>query len=330
MKNCTICSVFAILFAGLILAVGCKKKSEEPVATGSVPAVFTGNYSNVLLNTIVFSGNVTADYGFIVSKRGFCWSSANHNPTIQNDTIVSPASSTNSFSGMINHLKGQMTYYVRAYATNINGTGYGNAVIVTTIDSTVTDIDDNHYRVVQVGSQIWMAENLKTTKFNDGNSIALVEGNAAWSMLFFPAYCWMNNDVGYKSALGALYNWYAINTGKLAPAGWHVPTDAEWTVLTTYLGGEDVAGGKLKFVGGYWAGPNTGATNESGFSARGSGCRNSDGTFGDDVGYYGDWWSSSQSNTDTGWYRYLWAYSGSFFRDFKQMTSGFSVRCVRD
>ncbi len=145
MKKITIITSLAILVASLILTQGCSKKSDTtPAATGPGPTVVTGNYSNILLNTIDFTGNVTADHGYIVMKRGFCWSSSNQNPTIQNDTMISSANGTNSFSGIVKRLKGQTTYYIRAYATNINGTGYGSVANVTTIDSTVTDIDNNH------------------------------------------------------------------------------------------------------------------------------------------------------------------------------------------
>ena len=116
-----------------------------------------------------------------------------------------------------------------------------------------------------------MAENLKTTKYRDGTSIPLVTENTAWLNLTTPGYCWYNNDAAhYKSTYGALYNWYVLNAGSngwknVCPTGWHVPTDAEWTTLTTYLGGESIAGGKLKETGtSHWLSPNTVATNETG------------------------------------------------------------------
>ncbi len=122
-----------------------------------------------------------------------------------------------------------------------------------------------------------MAENLKTTKHNDGTSIPNVTDNTAWKNLVTPAYCWYNNDILNKTPYGALYNWYTVNTGKLCPSGWHVPTDSEWTILTTYLGGLSIAGGKLKETGtGHWLNPNTGATNETGFTALPGGYRDSD------------------------------------------------------
>ena len=336
MKTTTAFKALAILLVSLILVTGCKKKSDTTSASGPVPVVQTGNYNNVLLSTIYFSGSVTADYGFIVTKRGFCWSSINQNPTIQNDTIVCPSNLTNSFSGYIKGLKGQTLYYIRAYATNINGTGYGSAVSVTTMDSTLTDIDNNHYRIVQIGSQVWMAENLKTTKYNDGTAIPLVTDSTAWLNLTTPGYCWYNNDAAtYKNTYGALYNWYVVNTGKLAPTGWHVPTDAEWTILTTYLGGDSIAGGKMKSTGtieagtGLWYSPNTGATNESGFTAVPAGFRDGNGTF-SNIGGYGYWWSSSEDYTTNAWLRYLTYDNSNVYRIDNYEYAGFSVRCVRD
>ena len=138
----------------------------------------------------------------------------------------------------------------------------------------VTDIDGNVYQTVTIGTQVWMVENLKTTRYIDGTAIPLDTNSSTWGGLTTPGYCWYNDSAIYGNTYGALYNWYAVNTGKLAPAGWHVPTDSEWTVLTTYLGGETVAGGKLKDTGTtYWQSPNTGATNASGFLALPGGFR---------------------------------------------------------
>jgi uncharacterized protein (TIGR02145 family) len=179
-------------------------------------------------------------------------------------------------------------------------------------------------------------ENLKTTKYNDGNAIPLVTDLAVWVSLSTPGYCWYENDAAtYKTTYGALYNWYTVNTGKLAPTGWHVPTDAEWTTLTTYLGGESVAGGKLKSTGtieagnGLWYSPNDGATNETGFTAVPGGRRDSYGSF-EYVGYYGDWWSSSETIMVWAAGRYMVYSDSDVNRNEFYKSSGFSVRCLRD
>ena len=331
MNKFTKFSVLTIILSCLILASGCKKKNEDPIVTGSVPVVVTGNHSNLLLSTVHFSGSITSDGGVFVTKRGFCWSSANQNPTIQNDTMVSSGSGAGSFAGDIKGLKGQTSYYVRAYAINSNGTGYGSIMGITTIDTTIADADNNHYRIVQIGSQVWMAENLKTTKYNDGTSIPLVTDATAWTNLTTPGYCWYNNLPAFnKDTYGALYNWCAVNTDKLAPAGWHVPTDAEWTVLTDFLGGVAVAGGKMKEAGrAHWLSPNTGATNESGFTAVPAGGRYDEGSFGA-VGASGHWWSSSEGTTSYAWVWSIDNYLSYVFRSSLSESYGFSVRCVRD
>lgn len=198
-------------------------------------------------------------------------------------------------------------------------------------NSTVKDIDGNIYHTVTIGTQVWMAENLKVTKYNDGTAIPNVTNGTTWANLTTGAYCWYNNEINNKSSYGALYNWYAVNTAKLCPAGWHVPSDAEWTTLTTYLGGEDIAGGKMKETGTtHWEFPNTGATNGSGFSALPGAYRFYNGYF-NDVGYTGYWWSATESSTTTSaWYRDLSYIYSSVYRYYINKELGFSVRCVCD
>jgi uncharacterized protein (TIGR02145 family) len=175
-----------------------------------------------------------------------------------------------------------------------------------------------------------MVENLKTTKLNDGTAIPLVTDNAAWTALITPGYCWNNNNIANKAAYGGLYNWYTVNTGKLAPAGWHVPSDAEWTTLATYLGGLTVAGGKLKEAGlAHWQTPNTGATNETGFTALPSGYRNNSGDF-YNTGTFGTFWSSTANDATSGLFRYVYYQGADMVRKVDNKTYGFSVRCLRD
>jgi len=195
----------------------------------------------------------------------------------------------------------------------------------------VKDTDGNIYHTVSIGTQVWMVENLKTTKYNDGTAIPLVTDITAWINLTTPGYCWYNNDdTKYKTPYGALYNRYAVNTGKLCPTGWHIPTDAEWTKLTTYLGGDSVAGGKLKETGTtHWQSPNPGATNVTGFTALPGGYRDYDGVFGN-FGYYGYWWNSTEDNTYYTWFRVLSSSSSIVIRNFDNQGRGYSVRCVRN
>ena len=194
---------------------------------------------------------------------------------------------------------------------------------------TVTDVDGNVYHTVKIGTQTWTVENLRTTKYNDGTAIPLVTDGTAWSNPTTGAYCWYNNDATTnKATYGALYNWYAMHTGKLAPTGWHVPADSEWATLTAFLGGEDSAGGKLKDTT-HWSLPNMAATNETGFSALPGGRRNNNGSF-DGVGDAGFWWSSTAYGATISWASDMYNSIANAYRDYASDNYGFSVRCVRD
>jgi len=198
----------------------------------------------------------------------------------------------------------------------------------------VTDIEGNVYNTVYIGGQFWMAKNLKTTRYNDSTDIPLVEDGITWNILTSPAYCWYNNNqAAYKEIYGAIYNWYVINTGKLCPTGWHVPTDEEWIALTNYLGGEGVAGGKLKETGtSHWESPNAGATNETGFTAIPNGYRNYLGGWSstENLSRYGYWWTSSQSVSDNPYYRIMEYNSTNVVRNALQKGLGIAVRCVKN
>jgi uncharacterized protein (TIGR02145 family) len=195
---------------------------------------------------------------------------------------------------------------------------------------TITDIDGNVYHTKTIGTQVWMVENLKTTRYNDGSSIPLVSDSLAWINLSTPGFCWYNNDVTHKDKYGALYNWFAVNTGKLAPAGWHIPSDDEWNTLIESLGGQTVAGGKMKETGTvYWTKPNTGAGNSSGFSALPGGYRNNQAHY----GYIGNdcaLWSGTENIVTLAWERHLFTYSAEAYRYSSAKESGFSVRCLKD
>ncbi|MFA4851227.1 MAG: FISUMP domain-containing protein [Bacteroidales bacterium] len=193
-----------------------------------------------------------------------------------------------------------------------------------------TDADNNNYSVVQIGTQVWMAENLKTTKYRNGDPIPNVTDYTAWSNLISGAYCDYDNTPSNSTIYGKLYNWYTIvDSRNLCPTGWHVPTDAEWTSLVDSLGGESVAGRKLKEIdSAHWQSPNL-ATNESGFTALPGAMRSWNGTF-DYIGVYGYWWSSSEYNTYDAWYRYMYYFSYDVFKNYNDKQNGLSVRCLRD
>jgi uncharacterized protein (TIGR02145 family) len=195
---------------------------------------------------------------------------------------------------------------------------------------TVTDIDGNSYHYITIGTQTWMAENLKTTKFNDGTTIPLVIVDTSWAALTSPGYCWYNDSVSYGTTYGALYNWYAVSSGKLAPKGWHVPTDSEWTVLFTFLGGTTVAGGKLKETGtAHWDSPNTGATDEYGFMALPGGWRMFLGSF-YYVGSLGYLWSATAHDATSAQDLAFVSDNKYVGRYFNAYQCGLGVRCVRN
>lgn len=210
--------------------------------------------------------------------------------------------------------------------------GKTNAVFNSSlIYSTMTDQDGNIYKTIKIGTQTWMAENLRTTKYNDGTAIPNVTDGKAWTALTTPAYSWYNNDATvYEAIYGALYNWYTVNTGKLSPTGWHIPNDDEWTTLITFLGDENVAGGKLKEIGTtHWITPNTEADNRSGFTALPGGYRHIGGSF-DYIGYSAAWWSSTAGNTDDAYTRFLGNNYNFVYSYTNNVGNGFSVRCVKD
>lgn len=197
---------------------------------------------------------------------------------------------------------------------------------------TMTDQDGNTYKTIKIGTQTWMAENLQTTKYRNGDPIPNVTDNDAWINLTTGAYCNYDNDAAIGKVYGHLYNWYAATDSRnIAPTGWHVPTDEEWTILTDYLGGEFAAGYKLTENGtGYWATPVSGTTNESGFTALPAGWRSYIGTY-FTIGYSGAWWSVTEYSTSHARGRSMYSglnISRSFYGDGKFL--GFSVRCLKD
>jgi len=194
---------------------------------------------------------------------------------------------------------------------------------------TVKDIDGNSYLITTIGTQVWMAENLKTTKFNDGTTIPLVTDKIAWTALKTPGYCWFGNEVESKEVYGALYNWYATNTKKLCPKGWHVPADSEWTILMTFLGDPNTIGNKLREEGNaHWE--NSLGTNDFGFTALPGGLRQNTGVFPIFGHSYAVWWTATEYNVIQAWNRGLHFSSSKAFKGFDFKASGFSVRCIRD
>ncbi|MBN1598550.1 MAG: fibrobacter succinogenes major paralogous domain-containing protein [Bacteroidales bacterium] len=317
-------TLVVFLSVGMIsLFHSCKK----PTA----PTVTTANVTEITETTAKSGGNVTSDGGADVTVRGVCWSTENYPTTADNKSVN--GSGTGSFVSDLTGLDENTDYYVRAYAVNSEGTAYGDPVSFKTEQmQTVTDADGNIYDLVFIDAQVWMAENLKTTKFRDGTDIPLVEESDPWIALSAPGYCWYGNDEATNGdTYGALYNWYAVADPKgLCPAGFHVPTDDDWTTLITFAGGDALAGGKLKEQGTtHWTDPNTGATDDYDFTALPAGRRSDEGYFWY-IGTNARWWSSTQYDDTYAWSRGVAHDNTSVDRDFKTKTYGMSIRCVKD
>ena len=289
------------------------------------PVLTTSDVSGIKDITAVSGGIITSDGGTSITARGVCWSTG-ATPTVS-DSKTADGTGAGSFISNLTALPPNTTLNARAYATNSAGTSYGNVISFKTF--AVMDIDGNGYTSVTIGTQVWLVENLSTTRYNDGTPVPLVTDNTAWSLLTTPGYSWYNNDISYKNLYGALYNWYAVNTGKLAPAGWHVPTNEESTILMLFLG-EPNAGGKLKEAGtNHWESPNTGATNEYGFTALPGGKRMFSGVF-YSFGSSCYFWNFDELNSTYAWNRSILNIYPGLYNGNIDKTYGFSVRCVKD
>jgi uncharacterized protein (TIGR02145 family) len=272
------------------------KPSFAPVAT-------SGNYAD-LINKPLKIGDFTSD--------------------MNNQKII-------NLANPVNNLDAANKAYVDALKEIIY-----NELLEAGMNGIVKDIDGNTYKTIKIVDLIWMAENLKTTKYNDGSPIPNISDNTAWANLTTQGFCWYDNDsVTYKAIYGALYNWYAVSTKtngnkNICPAGWHVSTDAEWTKLTNYLGILNAAGGKLKEAGfSHWIAPNTGATNETGFTALPGGCHYDNGAFGPN-GTSAFWWTSDEYSATTALFKYVNYQEASFRNMINTKKIGISVRCIRD
>ncbi|MCX6253676.1 MAG: fibrobacter succinogenes major paralogous domain-containing protein [Bacteroidia bacterium] len=307
-----------ILF--ILIIHSCKKEV--------IPSLTTVPVTNITATTATSGGSITDEGSGTVIARGVCWNTS-ADPTVSDSKTTENGGSV-AFTSNITQLTPNTTYYVRAYATNSAGTGYGNEIKFTTI-GTVNDIESNVYKVIQIGTQVWMVENLKTTKYNDGTIIPNVTSATEWAALTTPGYCWYNNDdATYKNNYGALYNWYSAINGKLCPTGWHVPSDGEWSALITYLGGNSVAGGKLKETGTtHWISPNNGGDNSSGFTGLPGGYRGNNASF-FCIGEWGIWWSTQEYSSTNGKDIEMRNVNVNVFQSWSYKYLGNSVRCIKD
>ena len=312
-----------------INAAGTNYGNEVSFNTLDLPTVTTSSVNIIMENSAGSGGNVVDDGGSPVTARGVCWST-DPNPTTTN-TRTSDGNGTGSYTSTLTGLSPQTQYFMRAYATNQVGTAYGGELSFTTDKpditgqtGTLSDYDGNTYGWIGIGKQAWMSENLKTTHYSDGTSIPYVEDNDQWDNLGTQgkAYCWYDHQSTNRDIYGGLYTWAGAMNGAVSsdsnpsgiqgacPDGWHLPSDSEWKQLEIFLGmspteanntgyrGSD-EGGKLKEIGiSPWWGPNSGATNESGFSALPGGNRFV-GWYFDYLGELAVFWSASHKSTET-------------------------------
>ncbi len=329
--------IYPLLIMGvfLIFASSCNEDDDnnnggDENSTG-IPILTTTVITEITQTTAKSGGNITSDGDKTVTARGVCWSTG-QTPTIS-DNKTTDGTGAGNFTSSISGLSANTIYYVRAYATNSNGTSYGTAKSFTTQEgstgNTFTDPRDGKvYKTVTIGTQVWMAENLRYLPSVVG------PGTGSNTTAYYYVYGYDGTDVTAAKATsnyatyGALYNWTAAQTS--CPTGWHLPSDAEWIELTDYLGGTNNAGGKLKEIGTtHWGSPNTGATNETGFTALPGGNRTNNGTF-IFIGGSGAWWSASESSAARAWYRGMASNYSGVYRYGYGKELGFSVRCVRD
>ncbi len=324
---------------------------------GNLATLTTLSIANITGTTASSGGNITNNGGTPITLRGIVWNTS-PNPTTANNQSID-GSGTGSFTSNLTGLLTNTTYYVRAYAINSAGTAYGNELSFTTttggsgiVSNPGAGVTYNGYTypsIVLGNGQEWMAENLRTTQYNDGTAIPLVTDATQWASNYtngttIPMMCWYNNDQATYTAnsFGALYNWYAVSpttngNRNVCPTGWHVPTNAEWNTFINYLdpfanGGNNPnnAGGKMKSTGTqYWTSPNQDATNESGFTGFPGGGRGYDGVF-YYVGNYGSWWSSEATTAGYALYRNLNYFESDVFSSGDNSPVGYSVRCLKD
>ncbi len=305
----------------------------------STPTVTTSDVTGTTQSTATCGGNVTSDGGSAVTARGVCWSTS-QNPTVSG-SHTTDGTGTGAFVSSLTGLSPGTPYYVRAYATNSAGTSYGDQVSFTTNSSSgavpcpgvpsIIDVRDGTvYQTVLIGTQCWLLQNL-----NYGSQIP--HSTAQTNNGVPEKYCYGDNAT-HCASVGGMYLWnevmqYTTTAGAqgLCPAGWHLPTDAEWSTLTTFLGGESVAGGKLKETGTtHWGSPNTGATNESGFTALPGGIWDNFTWFFVGSSSTGKFWTSSPNGDSSAWIRSLNYASAGVFRETHTRVDAISVRCLKD
>jgi uncharacterized protein (TIGR02145 family) len=288
--------------------------------------------SGLSKNAAVLNGTVRTNNSAASVYFEYGTSTSYGTTVIANPASVSPKSRV-AVNSLIKDLEPEMVYHYRIKIDVNSETLYGEDLTFRTYNSlTVNDVDGNIYNTVTIGAQIWLAENLKTRSYSNGDPIPDVPNFEDWQNLISGANCENTNFSNFSSTYGLYYNWYAVHdTRNICPTGWHVPTDEDWTALTNYYNGGDLfASIKLKEAGTtHWNSPNPNATNESGFSALPGGFHPNINGF-QDPGDTGWWWSSTEFNSSNAMYRFMGRYANYVNRGDDLKTMGLSVRCIKD
>ncbi len=324
------------LVLAMMIVAGCKKENEDK--SKYFPVIQSAELSEITYNSVISGGVISSDGGYEIISRGVCWDYF-PDPTVE-EFKTNDGAGIGSFVSKATGLSDETKYYLRAYATNVMGTGYGDAITFITKSSpcgksaVLTDQrDGNSYLIIPIGNQCWMVSNLrylpKVTPASTGHH----------STEHYYVYGYQGFDVeeakqsGHYQNYGVLYNWpAAINA---CPDGWHLPDDDEWTVLTEYLGGASIAGRKLKSTRVMpdphprWSTPEIDATNETGFSGLPGGFRTQNGRF-YYLGFFANWWTSTDGPHGAAHNRYMLHYGKEIFPNYVIKTLGFNVRCIKD
>ena len=308
--------IFLFVLIGLAFLANNSCKKDKKSIPKSIPVLEKVYFYGTKENSALIGVLINSDGGSTVTSKGVCWS-LHSDPTIA-DNKTNEGEGTTSFMSDITGLTSNTIYFFRAYASNSIGTAYGDEIMATTLPSSgtiiITDIDGNKYRNVTIGAQVWMAENLKTSRFANGDTIGTTNpATLDVGSENIPEYQWAyGGDENNVATYGRLYTLYVVNDSrKVCPTGWHVPSDSEWDDLIKNLGGPDIAGDNIKKTG------------ETGFNALKGGFRYNDGSF-HDIGYIGAFRSSSA------WFRFIEDSSSKVNKSTMDKQSGISVRCLRD
>jgi uncharacterized protein (TIGR02145 family) len=311
-----------------------------------LPVVSISDAEDITENSAVINAEVVYENDdFEIREHGIC-PKINSEYLSFNDLKKPAGQGTGEFTVTLDNLSPEREYEYRAYAITQSDTFYSDYISFTTLAKAfsgidfnpnvsygeITDVEGNTYKTVEIGTQVWMAQNLNTTQYNDGSAIPLITGEGEWESTTTGAYCNYNNNEANASMYGKLYNAYTVETGKLCPAGWHVPSRDEWEALIVFLGGESVAGGKMKEQGTeHWSESGSDITNESGFTALPGGLRNSNGAF-NAINIGGYWRAATASESQEGFMVTFW--TGSWNAGFRigedPKNTGLSVRCIKD